>query len=87
MDLKLCIKISEIFVTKTVCELDPRVKKLRYICTCLYVSMLEHILCSGSYISMLVPVCFYAQNTFSAQVPMFLCSCKFQKISKLQWVL
>ena len=71
MDLKLCIKISEIFVTKTVCELDPRVKKLLYVCSCPYVFMLDAclstFLCSCQFasitetFSMLMSLCFYAR--------------------------
>jgi len=69
-DMFLCHYIN---ATKIDCELDPRVKKLLYLCSCPYVSMLEHSLCLCPYVSMLVPLCFYDQNFFYAPVLMFLC--------------
>jgi len=72
-------------MTKTVCELDPWVKKLLYVCSCPYVFMLEHILFLSLYVSMLMPVCFYSRNIFDAHVCMFLCSCPY--ISMLEQIL
>ena len=58
-------------MTKTVCELDPRVKKLLYVCSCPYVFMLyaclSTFLCSCQFasitkiFSMLMSLCFYAR--------------------------
>ena len=72
-------------MTKTICELDPRVKKLLYVCSCPYVFMLEHILFLSLYVSMLMPVCFYSRNIFDAHVCMFLYSCPY--ISMLEQIL
>ena len=69
-DMFLCHYIN---VTKIICELDPRAKKLLYLCSCPYVSMLEHSLYLCPYVSMLVPLCFYDRNFFYAHVLMFLC--------------
>ena len=69
-DMFLCHYIN---VTKIICELDPRVKKLLYLCSCPYVSMLKHSLYLCPYVSMLVPLCFYDRNFFYAHVLMFLC--------------
>ena len=69
-DMFLCHYIN---VTKIVCELDPRAKKLLYLCSCPYVSMLELSLYLCPYVSMPVPLCFYDRNFFYAHILMFLC--------------